>query len=299
MKNQLELYNTFYDTYPDAVFVLQEGVIVVCNELAQLLFQIHDKQELINKKLSDFLAQKKIEEIDLEHHFKKCLSEGKKTFEQVFQNKKGELIYTKVFLSKIKVNESLIQVIVRDTTEQQKAEKQLEEQHQKVRTIIDALDKSAIISIADKQGKITKVNKEFCQVSQYSEQELLGKDHRIVNSGHHPVEFWQEMWRTTSRGKTWRADVKNKAKDGSFYWVDTVINPMLDGEGKIDSYLSIRYLVTGRKQQEFDLQANQEQLRTSEEELRQNLEELEAQRDYIQEINDDIKIKSEIIEKNS
>ena len=142
----------------------------------------------------------------------------------------------------------------------QAIQEQMEQSNRQVIAITEALDKSAIISIADKQGKITKINEEFCRVSQYTEKELLGQDHRIVNSGHHSKDFWKEMWRDISRGKTWRAEVKNKAKDGSFYWVDTVINPMFDSEGKITSYLSIRYLITDRKKAEADIENQKKQL---------------------------------------
>jgi PAS domain S-box-containing protein len=167
--------------------------------------------------------------------------------------------------------------------ELQAIQEQMEERNREILGITEALDRSAIISIADKQGKITKINEEFCRVSQYTEAELLGQDHRIVNSGHHSKEFWKEMWRDISRGKMWRAEVKNKAKDGSFYWVDTVINPMLDNEGKIGSYLSIRSLITDRKQKEFEVQQQQEELQATEEELKQNLEELNATQEQLQE----------------
>ncbi|WP_338761120.1 PAS domain S-box protein [Bernardetia sp. ABR2-2B] len=167
--------------------------------------------------------------------------------------------------------------------ELQAIQEQMEQSNQQVFAITEALDRSAIISIADKKGLITKVNEAFCEVSKYKEEELLGKDHKIVNSGYHPKEFWKEMWRDISRGKMWRAEVKNKAKDGSYYWVDTVINPMLGSDGKIESYLSIRYLITDRKEKELEAQQQQEELQATEEELRQNLEELNATQEQLQE----------------
>ncbi len=299
--NELQLYKSFYTTHPDAILVLQDGVIIVCNELAQELFQVNDKQELINKPLSDFSSndiQTELQSAEINHHLNKCLLDGKDTFEWTFVNGKGDKIDVKIFLSKILIDEkNLIQVVLRNITRVEYT--QSEDSEQQLKAIKEALDRSVIISIADTEGKIIKVNEVFCQVSQYSEKELLGKDHNIVNSDYHSKEFWQDMWQTTARGKIWRADVKNKAKDGSFYWVDTVINPMLDNNGKIMSYLSIRYLITDRKNQELEIQINQEQLQTTEEELRQNLEELEAQRDYIQEVNKEAKEKSEISERNS
>ncbi len=85
-------------------------------------------------------------------------------------------------------------------------EKKIENCQSQLQSLVNALDRSAIVSIADKEGKITKVNEEFCRISKCTEKELLGKDHKIVNSGHHSKEFWKEMWRDISRGKTWRAE---------------------------------------------------------------------------------------------
>ncbi len=116
-----------------------------------------------------------------------------------------------------------------------------------------AITNSSIISITDKSGIINYVNDNFIEISGYGEDELLGKNHRIINSGHHKRTFWVDMWQTISKGKTWREEVKNRAKDGSFYWVDTFIMPFKNEDGQINQFLSIRNNITDRKYAEDEL----------------------------------------------
>jgi len=116
-----------------------------------------------------------------------------------------------------------------------------------------AFDKTAIVATTDAKGAITYVNEKFCEISQYSRDELLGQNHSLLNSGTHPKSMWTEMYKTVSAGDTWHQQVCNRAKDGSLYWVDTTIIGYKNEQGKIDRYIGIRSDITIQKRLELDL----------------------------------------------
>jgi two-component system, NarL family, sensor histidine kinase NreB len=222
--------------YKDATILVNDhGIISYGNRQAFENFGYPEK-ELIGKKFSELMPEANLwetEEGKVIHQYGK--SRDGRTFSLFFRLNTFILGGTLFFL-----------IIFHNVKDQSRLNKH---QSYPLNEFVDlnfALDESTIVAFTDEKGKITYVNEKFCEVSKYSAKELIGKDHRIINSGYHSKEFMWDLWSTISNGQIFRGEIKNKAKDGTYYWVDTTIVPFLDETGKPYKYLAIRYEITQR-----------------------------------------------------
>lgn len=148
-------------------------------------------------------------------------------------------------------------------------EKDLIQSHGELAQFKEGLDKVAIVVKTDRKGVITYANEKFCEISQYSKSELIGQTHALISSGHHPKAFFSDMWKTIGNGQIWVNEIKNKAKDGSYYWVHTAIVPFKDDNGRIIEYLAIRQDITQRKGAESMKAKHMQELENKNKELQQ------------------------------
>ena len=160
-----------------------------------------------------------------------------------------------------------------DVTAQREAEANLDITLRELRAYRYALDQSSILAITDARGRISFVNERFCEISKYPRDELIGRDHNILNSGYHPPDFFKKMWQTITSGEVWHGDIRNRAKDGSYYWVDTTIVPVVDeGSSQPREYIAVRNEITRRKDTEAALERSVAQLAEANLRLRQEHE---------------------------
>ena len=160
------------------------------------------------------------------------------------------------------MEQSATKRVMTNLIEADNTEEALKESVKELSDLKFALEESAIVAITDRRGIINYVNENFCEISRYSKEELLGQAHRLINSDYHPKEFFRSLWATVASGKVWRGEIKNVAKDGTFYWVDTTIIPSLNDEGTPAHYLAICHDISGRKHAEEALVESEQRFRS-------------------------------------
>lgn len=183
------------------------------------------------------------------------------------KKKNGDLIQVEIFAQEI-IFEGILARIIQsiDVTDRKNAEKNLELRNKELADYKFALDETSIVGITDHKGKIIYANDNFCKISKYSREELIGRDYNIITFGYHSKAFMKNLLETIRQGKTWKGEIKNTAKDGSTYWEDTTITPFLDQQGKPFQYVSTRFDITKRKEAELKLRhRNKELVRTNNE----------------------------------
>jgi PAS domain S-box-containing protein len=232
----------------DGIAILEDNRYVYLNEAHATLFGYETMDELLGKPWQLLYSEAELARFGSEI-FPILGAQGHWYGEAIATRKDGSTFIEALSLTL--TGEKGLVCVCRDITEQKRIEAERQQLFKELSDFKYALDQAAIVAITDPQGRITYANDNFCAISQYSREELLGQTHQLVNSGEHDREFFEQMWQTLTQGEVWRGEIQNTAKDGSFYWVDTTIVPFLDCQGKPYQYLAIRNDISDRKAAEM------------------------------------------------
>ncbi len=228
------------------VTISTEGKITDVNEASINVTGV-SREKLINTDFSNYFTEPKKAQEGYRQAFEKGFVSNYPLTIKHINGKLTDVLYN---ASVYKDDNGIVQGVfaaARDVTVQKRVEINLENSLKEISGYKMALEESSIVAITDRNGIINYVNDNFCKISKFTREELIGKDHRIVNSGYHAKEFMHDLWETISNGKIWRGEIKNQAKDKTIYWVDSTIVPFLNEHGEIYQYIAIRSDITAKK----------------------------------------------------
>jgi two-component system NtrC family sensor kinase len=268
LRERENYYRCIVETASEGVWMFDsESITTFANSrMGEMLG--YSVEELLGRSLFDFIdcdcrkiaesyVQRRREGIRERHDFK-------------FTRKDGSHLWAIVSATPMFDGEGNFSGVLRmitDISDRKQAEAELRQTLKELEFEKFALDQSAIVSNTDEFGSITYVNDQFCEQFKYSREELIGKTHRLVNSGYHSADFFKQLWSTIRQGKVWRGEMKNQAKDGTLFWLDTTIVPCLNTSGQPHQYVAIRKDITKRKHAEEAVQLSESQLRSKNQEL--------------------------------
>ena len=254
LRHSEEIFRLLVEGVSDyAIFMLgPDGRVISWNEGAERI-QGYEVSEVVGEHFSVFYTEEDVDRGLPGEELRVAAIEGRFEEEGWRVRKDGTLFQADVVITALRDEAGNLRgfsQVTRDITARKEAEEALRGSLRKMADLKAALDESAVVAITDANGKITYVNDKFCEISRYYMEELVGQDHRILNSGHHTREFFEDLWSTIARGEVWRGEIKNQAQDGSTYWVQTTIVPFLDEAGRPDRYFAICNDITRYKEAE-------------------------------------------------
>jgi PAS domain S-box-containing protein len=292
-------FRTLFESAGDAILIIDGDHFIDCNACTLELFHCQLRDEIVGRTMNDFSSLIQPDGIPSAESAREkitaALAGQPQFFEWVHRTLHGTTFPAEVSLTPVELGgRMLLQAIVRDISERKAAEEEISSLNaglelrvrQRTTELLAAntslndfkaaLDEHALVSISDARGVITYANDKFCAISGFSRDELIGRDHRIVNSGHHTAAYFQELWQTILHGRVWKGEMKNRARDGTVFWMDTTIVPLLGGGEKPAQFVAIRTDITERKLAEQEIVKLNADLENRAAELTAANQELEA-----------------------
>lgn len=256
-------YRLLVDHSPFGIMILNNRRIQFINESGLQTFGFTKKNEALGSSIFDFIHQEDHSLADSRLEQIRTSKRAVNLIEERFLKRDGTTVYVRVMsLPFPSMGQDSVLTIFHDITDRKRSENAFEKIYNQLHDITSALEDSSIITITDANGKIIHVNDQFCEISKFGKDELVGMTHHIVNSEYHPKEFFQDLWKTIRAGKVWEGHVKNRSKNGDYYWVNSMIIPFINQSGEPYQYLTIQNDISTQKytEKEIEILATQDEL---------------------------------------